>query len=121
MNTIRGNYWRRAVVRLLSQRDGWSCHYCMTNMEDWYTEEFSAIHIDHKDSRLPDRFDPDNLVLACSECNEDKGDTPYQQFIDKRLLRAAGAVLLTMSDREIEETVMYALRYAAMETWGIEV
>lgn len=72
---------------LLAQH-GSVCAYCGTETPD------DAITLDHvRPRRGQTAYDrPDNLVLACRDCNAAKADTPLVAFLMQR--RARGVFLL---------------------------
>ena len=72
---------------LLAQH-GSVCAYCGTETPD------HAITLDHvRPRRGQTAYDrPDNLVLACKDCNAAKADTPLVAFLMQR--RARGVFLL---------------------------
>jgi 5-methylcytosine-specific restriction endonuclease McrA len=72
---------------LLAQH-GSVCAYCGTETSD------EAITLDHvRPRRGQTAYDrPDNLVLACRDCNAAKADTPLIAFLMQR--RARGVFLL---------------------------
>lgn len=63
------------------ERDGRRCHYCgCIVIERSQTEKLqqNTLTIDHKVPRSRGGTNhPDNLVVACFQCNHAKGDLPY--------------------------------------------
>ncbi len=55
-----------ATVRLIHERAGYCCEYCQTCQEIIG----QAMHVEHIDPNGSD--DPDNLCLACANCNLSK-------------------------------------------------
>lgn len=88
----------------LAQRDGgWFCHYCHIPIErrpfvgkpkDDCSNGFGTATIDHKNPRSAGGEDtPDNMVLACINCNREKGIQNYERYYRwtvKRRLRRFG-------------------------------
>jgi len=72
-------------IELLIQRDGRHCHYCKRPVR--LARELSAHRkddatIDHKIPTSKGGANaPDNLLLACRECNEAKADRDYNDFV----------------------------------------
>ncbi|MEU6339960.1 HNH endonuclease [Streptomyces sp. NPDC046977] len=60
----------------LAERDGWQCHYCRTSFDC-----LKGVSIDHYVPKSVWACNlPANLVLACRDCNERKGDTLPRTF-----------------------------------------
>jgi hypothetical protein len=59
------------VRRLVWHRAGGRCEYCRLHQADYEFQTFHVEHIVAHQHRGTD--DPDNLCLACSECNWAKG------------------------------------------------
>jgi hypothetical protein len=78
-----------SLVRLVWQRAGFRCEYCLMPQED-DTLTFQIDHIIAEQHRGPTR--PGNLALACYACNHYKGpnlsgiDRQGSSFIPVRLL-----------------------------------
>lgn len=52
------------------------CHYCGRHVP------FDQSTLDHKTPKCRGRDDSrQNLTMACKECNERKGDLPYETFL----------------------------------------
>jgi 5-methylcytosine-specific restriction endonuclease McrA len=60
-----------ALKAFLWERAGGRCEYCQLHQDDYEYQAFHAKHIIAKQHSGAD--DPDNLRLACSECNWAKG------------------------------------------------
>jgi hypothetical protein len=59
------------VRRLVRDRAGGRCEYCRLHQDDY---EFQTFHVEHIIAQQHlGTDDPDNLCLACSECNWAKG------------------------------------------------
>lgn len=70
-------------IKLLTERDGFHCHYCGCTLEENEITGFNpkGSSIDHaiaQDSGGTD--DLENLVLACRQCNVNKKTKHYQEF-----------------------------------------
>lgn len=76
----------------LLKRHGPVCAYCGRKTREEY------ITLDHvRPRRGQSAYDrPDNLVLACRECNAQKADAPFLAFLIAR--RARGVYLLHYGD-----------------------
>jgi hypothetical protein len=59
------------IRRLVWDRAGGRCEYCRLHQDDYEFQTFHVEHIVAQQHRGTD--DPDNLCLACSECNWAKG------------------------------------------------
>jgi hypothetical protein len=59
------------IRRLVWDRAGGRCEYCRLHQDDYEFQTFHVEHIIAQQHRGTD--DPDNLCLACSECNWAKG------------------------------------------------
>lgn len=81
------------------------CAYCGRRGRD------AEITLDHvRPRRGQSAYDrPDNLVLACRECNEQKADTPFLAFLLAR--RARGVYLLHYGDH-LSEPIKELVRRA---------
>lgn len=70
------SHGRRRLIRALIRRDGDRCHYCGIELYDGTRSMDHKIPLsaggDHKQ---------DNLVLACMECNHDKDDMHYDDYL----------------------------------------
>lgn len=84
-----GSHLQRAF---LFNDAGYTCLYCRRSASGVYAEEYEnerprtlRFEIDHRRTRrrLPDqeRFDPENLVVACRSCNTIKGEMPERRFM----------------------------------------
>ena len=68
-----------ALRDFLRERDGDRCFYCL--------ETFPAYHVDHvRPASRGGSDDPENLVLACGDCNCDKSAWPAWLFAIRREL-----------------------------------
>src|SRR4051812_40961775 len=98
------------LLRLIGQRDGWTCHYCSkplyqpdTDHNLWYEILVGGrwvrigpepATVDHLIPQVRGGTDhTNNLRLACPLCNAGKRDRPYQAFADKLLLWQAANLL----------------------------
>lgn len=75
---------RRRVVAVLLKRDGGKCHYCGVEMTPNGGERIDTTMT--REHVLPRCFggtnEQTNLVLACNQCNNDRGDTIDWCFCD---------------------------------------
>src|SRR5690349_9002936 len=103
---------RTKLLRLIGQRDGWTCHYCAKPLyqpgaddnlwyemlvgERWVRIGPESATIDHLIPQVRGGTDhTENLRLACPLCNAAKRDRPYESFANKLLLwQAANLVEL---------------------------
>lgn len=73
---------RRRIIQALTERDGFTCHYCgnsLTNSLAGFNKDGASIdHVTPKDCGGTD--DLQNLVLACRSCNQKKRSRHYQEF-----------------------------------------
>lgn len=75
----------------LARRDnGWVCHYCGCAIHadpervDTLRKPAKAT-IDHKIPLVKGGADnPSNMVLACENCNTEKGETDYEDFMQTK-------------------------------------
>ena len=90
---------------LLAQH-GPVCAYCGTETSE------DAITLDHvRPRRGQTAYDrPDNLVLACRDCNAAKADTPLMAFLMQR--RSRGVFLLQYGE-QLSEPVRHLIRQAS--------
>ena len=85
---------RRRLVQILTERDGFNCHYCGEPLCENDPQEFtpngaSIDHIIAQDNGGTD--DLDNLVLACRRCNGLKKTKHYHEF---RFMKETDLILL---------------------------
>ncbi len=107
----RSNEWRYAVIKFISQRDGYRCHYCRQTFTDHeFVEDPSLIEIDHVNSPVTkdDYSDPNNLVLACRDCNGNKSDGSYEDAI------LHGAIKAARRDPEGRQAIVAMRNYVAL-------
>lgn len=86
----------RRHARTIAARDGWRCHYCGIPLDPDIrtTHSFKRIGgrsiatmptwpvVDHKVPRCDGGTDLiDNLLLACSNCNNMKGRKSYERYM----------------------------------------
>jgi len=63
------------VVTRLIERDGNWCHYCECDLDE------ANRTVDHKQPKSRGGTNvPDNLVLACRDCNGDKAHLTYREY-----------------------------------------
>lgn len=63
---------RKTLKKYVLERDSYTCHYC----------GFYGDTIDHKVPRAKGGLStPKNCVCACIQCNRDKDDMEYEEFI----------------------------------------
>jgi 5-methylcytosine-specific restriction endonuclease McrA len=95
---------------LLSQH-GPVCAYCGTE------SDAETITLDHvRPRRGQTAYDrPDNLVLACRDCNAAKADTPLMAFLMQR--RSRGVFLLHYGEH-LSEPVRALIRQASERPLG---
>lgn len=84
---------RRHFLRKKRKENGgyWVCHYCgkkIKKMQKRNTrwQQPWCITVDHKVPKSDpncDTLDTSNMVESCSKCNNKKGITPYEEFINK--------------------------------------
>ena len=88
----QGMNWIRKEKRLaIYMRDGLSCAYCGTSIEDG-----AQLSLDHiKPYSKGGSNDQKNLVTCCSKCNSVRQDRPWKEFAKK----AAG--YLNIESKEI--------------------
>lgn len=78
---------RRHFNQMFLSKSNLRCGYC--NKEIVIRNSTRQLHdsatIDHKVPLLedPDWFDETNLVACCGKCNNEKGDMPYQEWLNK--------------------------------------
>lgn len=72
-NLIHNFFNWKFVREFVLERDGYTCHYC----------GFYGDTIDHKvpNSKGGART-PNNCVCACIECNRNKADIGYEEYIN---------------------------------------
>lgn len=64
---------RKSLKKYVLERDSYTCHYC----------GFYGDTIDHKVPRAKGGLStPKNCVCACIECNRNKNDMAYEEYID---------------------------------------
>lgn len=82
------------------------CAYCGATGRD---DKMTLDHV--RPRRGQSAYDrPDNLVLACSECNAAKADTPFMAFLLAR--RSRGVFLLHYGDH-LSEPIKEMARQAS--------
>lgn len=76
---------RNKTRKELLQRDGDTCYYCpkQCHRKDPLHKDYATI--DHKIPKSKGGLSTsDNLVIACLECNQAKGDMTAEEFIAER-------------------------------------
>jgi 5-methylcytosine-specific restriction endonuclease McrA len=75
---------RRTLFETIFRRDGGSCVYCgvpVRRLEKGLSRAGDLATLDHVQPRsMGGRLRPDNLVLACRACNNERGVTDAQAF-----------------------------------------
>lgn len=70
----------KPMIQRLADRDGWTCKYCLRPL-GWGHESVTAPVIDHVVPKSRGGSDkPENLVLACWDCNTAKGARTPEQW-----------------------------------------
>lgn len=81
---IKRGHLNRARRFAIADRDGWICHYCGIEGDRHHGPDGNAWHIDHMHPvSLGGSDDESNLVLSCQDCNLEKHDTPYEEFVTR--------------------------------------
>jgi 5-methylcytosine-specific restriction endonuclease McrA len=69
---------------LRSIDDGLRCHYCQGNMDYRKSSSASYATWDHIIPKIEGGADTqENLVVACFKCNQKRGSTNYQKFMNE--------------------------------------
>lgn len=90
-------WWRARRLRV-HRRDGWKCHYCRRRFT-WKTGS-----LDHKVPRVKGGSNRDeNIVSACRSCNQKKGTTPYDVFVER--MRAERGLMPAWVEEDFEQEV----------------
>ena len=82
-NTGVPSHIKRRLVPKLVERDGFKCHYCGIPLEpgEWKAFNPRAASLDHIVPKAEGGTDvEENLVLACSRCNNHKRTQSYEEF-----------------------------------------
>lgn len=87
---------KRTFLRHHRNENGnWTCHYCRTEKtqmpvrgQQWQKYK-KIITIDHKNPacKCVDKTDSSNFLPCCYQCNRDKGDKPYEEFVSKNFTK----------------------------------
>jgi 5-methylcytosine-specific restriction endonuclease McrA len=77
---MANSYQRRMTRALIFARDVWLCVYCNKRI---YPHTGTLEHVIPKSQK--GRFRPNNLVLACHECNTSRSSQPILVWMAKRL------------------------------------
>lgn len=63
------------------ERDGYTCYICGKVMHPDHPE----LSVDHIKSRADGGSDlPENLACCCKTCNEEKANTPLEEYLQKK-------------------------------------
>ena len=92
---------RRRIRRKVCQRHGWKCFYCGRNFLA-SIDEFMLLTMDHVKTRSDggEESSPDNMVPACSVCNQLRGSAPFKSYRDTKQI---------ISDKKLERVGDYLL------------
>jgi 5-methylcytosine-specific restriction endonuclease McrA len=72
----RGPRWMARATQIADRDGGWHCHYCNRERKPW------QLTFDHMKPKCKGGTTAlDNLVLACTYCNNRKGDQDYEEFM----------------------------------------
>lgn len=72
------------MVQRIADRDGWFCWWCGIPLAMDESDTRQAATLDHlvvRSAGGSNRFD--NQVIACLLCNQDRGDTPAEEYTPK--------------------------------------
>lgn len=76
----QGMNWIRLSTRMsIYARDGFSCVYCQSGVEDEHGRGLTLDHV--QPCELGGTNSPSNLVTCCNSCNSSKQDVPLRLFI----------------------------------------
>lgn len=98
-------YLRKTSARIITalvERDGPGCHYCGRDLdaERAMTEGYTGPMPpwwptkDHKLPKAAGGHDAlENLLLSCFTCNNQKADTPYEDYVERLARRGRGPLV----------------------------
>lgn len=77
------SFRRQLIEQIVAETGNALCHYCKIECRLSFSSEYkNSATVDHKIPKSKGGTnDRENLVLACNECNNAKGDRSYEDFI----------------------------------------
>lgn len=79
------NLWAIYGIALINRDGGLYCHYCGIEVIRTIKTASNQATIDHiKPKAKGGKTELDNLVIACRDCNQEKGQKRFMDFVLKK-------------------------------------